>query len=70
MYAPEDLPPIPSSLYQEYSTFGGGATASQTYDPGYEPRSYFAEIKARAASAATIARRAVGSAKKRLARDH
>lgn len=67
MYAPEDLPPIPESLYQEYSTYGGGAYASQSYDPGYEPRSYFAEIKARASS---VARRAVGMAKRRLTRDH
>lgn len=66
MYAPEELPPIPQSLYQEYSTFGGGASASQTYDPGYEPRSYFASLKFRAEDAA---KRAVEGVKRRLSRD-
>lgn len=67
MYAPEELPPIPQSLYEEYSIYGGGATASQAYDGDYEPKSYFAEISARAER---IVRRVVGGAKRRLSRDH
>lgn len=65
MYAPEDLPPIPESLYQEFATFGGGATASQVYDPGYVPRSYFAEMRERANS---LLKRANVIAKRRLGR--
>jgi hypothetical protein len=67
LFAPEDLPAIPDSLYQEYSTFGGGAAASQTYNPDYEPKSYFAEIQARAMK---LVRRAAGVAKRRLAGDY
>lgn len=69
MYAPEDLPPIPQSLYQEYSTFGGGAYASQTYDPGYVPRSYFAEMRDELKDrAAGLLKRASIGAKRRLSR--
>ncbi|KAK4686505.1 hypothetical protein P7C73_g3621, partial [Tremellales sp. Uapishka_1] len=39
MYAPEELPPIPSSLLAEYSTFSGGAYGDPTYD--YVPKSYY-----------------------------
>ena len=67
MYAPEELPPIPQSLYEEYSTYGGGATGSQADADGYEPKSYFAEISARASG---IVRRVVVGAKRRLSRDH
>lgn len=67
VYAPEELPPIPQSLYEEYSTYGGGAYISQDYDGEYEPKSYFAEIQSRAAG---VARRAIGMAKRRLSRDH
>lgn len=67
MYAPEDLPPIPDSLYQEYATFGGGASASQTYNPDYVPKSYWAATQARATK---YVRRVGVEAKKRLARQY
>ena len=40
----ENLPPLPKSLVEEYTVFGGGAYGDQTYD-GYEPKSYFDEMK-------------------------
>ena len=67
MYAPEDLPPIPDDLYQEYATFGGGASASQTYNPDYVPKSYWAAMQARANEYVKSA--AVGT-KRRLARQY
>lgn len=67
MYAPEDLPPVPQSLYEEYSTYGGGAYVSQDYDGEYEPKSYFAEVQSRAIK---VLKRAVGMAKRRLSWDH
>ena len=67
MYAPENLPPIPDDLYQEYATFGGGASASQTYNPDYVPKSYWAAMQARANE--YVKRAAVGT-KRRLARQY
>jgi len=67
MYAPEDLPPIPDSLYQEYATFGGGASASQTYNPDYIPKSYWAAMQARATE--FVKRTAIGT-KRRLAKQY
>ena len=67
MYAPEDLPPIPDDLYQEYATFGGGTSASQTHNPDYVPQSYWAAMQARAAK---YIKRAAVETKKRLARQY
>lgn len=67
MYAPEDLPAISDTLYQEYATFGGGASASQTYNPDYIPKSYWAAMQARATR---YVKRAAVEAKKRLAKQY